>query len=55
MTMQTEQSTKYHRYKLVHGDAADFIAYQRHLGGGFWQTFSTWISVHRLRAVDCNV
>jgi hypothetical protein len=43
MTTQTEQSTKHHRYKLVHGDDADFIAYQRHLADGSWQTFSTWM------------
>jgi hypothetical protein len=43
MTTQTEQSTNCHRYELVHGDDADFIAYQRHLGDGAWQTFSTWM------------
>jgi len=43
MTTQTKQSTKYHRYELVHGDDADFIAYQRNLGDGVWQTFSTWM------------
>jgi hypothetical protein len=39
----TEELTKYYRYELVHGDDADFIAYQRHFGDGVWQTFSTWM------------
>jgi hypothetical protein len=43
MTKQAEAFTKYHRYELVHGDDADFIAYQRRLGNGAWQTFSTWM------------
>ena len=40
MTKHTRDFTKYHRYELVHGDDADFIAYQRHLGDGVWQTLS---------------
>jgi hypothetical protein len=43
MTGQVDGLTKCHRYELVHGDDADFIAYQRHLGDGVWQTFSTWM------------
>jgi hypothetical protein len=35
--------SKYYRYELVHGDDADFIAYQRQRGDGAWQTFSTWM------------
>ena len=46
MTKQTEAFTKYHRYELVHGDDADFIAYQRHRGDGVWKTFSTWMIPH---------
>jgi hypothetical protein len=42
VTKQKEFTTC-HRYELVHGDDADFIAYQRHLGDGVWQTFSTWM------------
>jgi hypothetical protein len=42
MTTQFQKFTKSHRYELVHGDDADFIAYQRRLGG-VWQTFSTWM------------
>jgi hypothetical protein len=41
MTRQTEKFT--HRYQFVHNDDADFIAYQRYLGGNVWQTFSTWM------------
>jgi hypothetical protein len=45
MTKPTEQS-KYHRYELVHGDDADFVAYQRRRSDGVWQTFSTWMIPH---------
>jgi hypothetical protein len=40
---QSKHSTKSHRYELVHGDDADFIAYQRKFGDGVWQTVSTWM------------
>ena len=40
---QTKHSIKSHRYELVHGEDADFIAYQRKFGGGHWQTVSTWM------------
>ncbi|MGY3533680.1 hypothetical protein [Bradyrhizobium sp. USDA 4452] len=43
MTQQTNDLSNYYRYELVHGDHADFIAYQRNLGAGVWQTFSTWM------------
>jgi hypothetical protein len=32
---------KSHRYELVQGEDADFIAYQRKFGDGRWQTGST--------------
>ena len=38
-----KETTRYHRYELVHGDEADFIAYQRQLGDAVWRTFSTWM------------
>jgi hypothetical protein len=41
MTRKSREPTQY-RYELVHGEDADFIAYQRLLGG-VWQTFSTWM------------
>jgi hypothetical protein len=31
------------RYELVHGDDAEFIAYQRQLDDGLWQTLSRWM------------
>ena len=40
---QTKHSIKSHRYELVHGEDADFIAYQRKFGDGRWQTVSTWM------------
>jgi hypothetical protein len=40
---QTKHSIKSHRYELVHGEDADFIAYQRKFGDGLWQTVSTWM------------
>jgi hypothetical protein len=40
---QTKRSIKSHRYELVHGEDADFIAYQRKFGDGRWQTVSTWM------------
>jgi hypothetical protein len=43
MTKHSKRFTNSHRYQLVHGDDADFIAYQRQLGDGVWQTFSTWM------------
>jgi hypothetical protein len=43
MTTQTSGSSRYYRYELVHGDDADFIAYQRNRGDGVWRTFSTWM------------
>ena len=41
MARKSHQPTRY-RYELVHGDDADFVAYQR-LRGGVWQTFYTWM------------
>jgi hypothetical protein len=38
-----KHSIKSHRYELVHGKDADFIAYQRKIGDGLWQTVSTWM------------
>ena len=40
---QTKHSIKSHRYELVHGEDADFIAYQRKFGDGLWQMVSTWM------------
>jgi hypothetical protein len=40
---QTRHSIKSHRYELVHGEDADFIAYQRKFGDGRWRTVSTWM------------
>jgi hypothetical protein len=40
---RTGHSIKSHRYELVHGEDADFIAYQRKFGDGHWQTVSTWM------------
>jgi hypothetical protein len=44
---QTKRSIKSHRYELVHGEDADFIAYQRRFGDGRWQTVSTWMIPRR--------
>jgi hypothetical protein len=43
MTKLARELIKHHRYELVHGDDGDFIAYQRYVGHGVWQTFSTWM------------
>jgi hypothetical protein len=43
MSTQTRHSIKAYRYELVHGDDADFVAYQRDAGDGRWQTVSTWM------------
>jgi hypothetical protein len=40
---QIKHSIKSHRYELVHGEDADFVAYQRKFGDGLWQTVSTWM------------
>jgi hypothetical protein len=40
---QIKHSIKSHRYELVHGEDADFIAYQRKFGDGLWRTVSTWM------------
>ena len=40
---QIKHSIKSHRYELVHGEDADFIAYRRKFGDGLWQTVSTWM------------
>jgi hypothetical protein len=40
---RTRHSIRSHRYELVHGEEADFIAYQRRFGDGLWQTVSTWM------------
>jgi len=39
----SKQSGKRHRYELVRGDDADFIAYQRESGDGTWQVVSVWM------------
>jgi hypothetical protein len=43
MMKQTKHSIKSDRYELVHSEDADFIAYQRKFGDGFWQTISAWM------------
>jgi hypothetical protein len=40
---QIKHSIESHRYELVHGEDADFVAYQRKFGDGLWQTVSTWM------------
>jgi hypothetical protein len=45
--MKQIKHSKSHRYELVHGEDADFIAYQRKLGEGPWQTVSTWMIPYR--------
>jgi hypothetical protein len=40
---QIKHSIKSHRYEFVHGEDADFIAYQRKFGDGLWQTVSAWM------------
>jgi hypothetical protein len=40
---QIKHSIKSHRYKLLHSEDDDFIAYQRKFGDGLWQTVSTWM------------
>jgi len=37
------KQTTSHRYEIVHGGDADFVAYQRNRGDGVWQTISTWM------------
>jgi hypothetical protein len=34
---------KSYRYELMHGDDADFIAYERRSGDGVWRTVSVWM------------
>jgi hypothetical protein len=46
MTKRIDKLSKQHRHELVHGDDADFVAYQRQLGNGTWQTLSTWMVPH---------
>ena len=41
--MKQTHSVKSHRYQFVHGQDADFIAYQRLFGEGVWRTVSTWM------------
>lgn len=38
----TKQKT-YYRFRIVHGDDADFVAYQRKLDEDAWQTVSVWM------------
>ena len=39
----SKQSGKRHRYELVRGDDADFIAYQRESSDGTSQVVSVWM------------
>ncbi|QOZ68637.1 hypothetical protein [Bradyrhizobium arachidis] len=43
MTKSSTASAKTHRYELMHGEDADFVAYQRRREDGKWQTFATWM------------
>jgi hypothetical protein len=43
MTKHTAKSAASHRSELVHGEDADFIAYQRHSRDGRWRAISTWM------------
>ena len=43
MMKQAKHSIESHRYELVRGEDADFIAYRRKFGDGIWQTVSTWM------------
>jgi len=43
MTKHAGKFTESHRYELVHGEDADFIAYQRKASGGHWLTISSWM------------
>lgn len=43
MTKSGSTATTTHRYEFVHGDGADFVAYQRRREDGLWQTFATWM------------
>ena len=42
MTSSNTAPIKTHRYELVHGEGADFVAYQRR-EDGVWQTFAMWM------------
>jgi hypothetical protein len=37
------KSVKAYRYELLHGDDANFVAYQRRSHNGLWQTISVWM------------
>jgi hypothetical protein len=43
MTKRSTNTAASHRYELVHGEDADFIAYQRHDRAGRWHTISSWM------------
>jgi hypothetical protein len=43
MSKPNTASAKTYRHELVHGDGADFVAYQRRSDDGHWQTFATWM------------
>ncbi|QPF89017.1 hypothetical protein [Bradyrhizobium commune] len=43
MSKPNTTSAKNHRYELVHGEGADFVAYQRRSDNGRWQTLATWM------------
>lgn len=37
------ETTSSYRYKLMHDDGADFVAYQCNSGKGAWQSVSVWM------------
>ena len=42
------KTTTLFRYKLVHDNGANFVAYQCNLGDGVWQTVSAWMIPERI-------
>jgi hypothetical protein len=45
-------ATSSYRHKLVHDDGDEFVAYQRYLGDGVWQTISVWMIHNRQRSLE---
>ncbi len=43
MVKQIEQSIEFRRDEVVHGEDADFVAYQRKCADDLWQTVSIWM------------
>jgi hypothetical protein len=43
MSKRIDKLSKHYRYQLVHGEDADFVAYQQQRGNGAWRTLSSWM------------